>query len=180
MLTLSASHNSSSRLSWPSCPRSSERRLPNRWLASRKRRASWTPRCPSGMTTETTSLCWLSRCAWSWWRWQTSPGECGQTSLAHTQGLFFSLLAADGPFLLIVDICPGLSRHPNEWFVLWLHICLHMSSHSPHINIPIVVQFKQNASRTKCMFNLSQIQSPCKPTFFSPTFARISILMHPV
>lgn len=69
---------------------------------------------------------------------------------------------------LIVDICPGLSRHLNEWFVLWLHICLHMSSHSPHINIPIVVQFKQNASRTKCMFKLSQIQSPCKPTFFSP------------
>lgn len=98
VLTLHAFHNSSFRLSWPSCPRSRRRRLPNRWLASRKRRASWMLKCPSGMTTTMTSLCWRNRCAWSWWRWQTSPGEFGRTAwLTHTQR-HYSSTANRGPF----------------------------------------------------------------------------------
>lgn len=44
---------------------------------------------------------------------------------------------------------------------------MHMSSYRPHINIPVVVHFKQNASKTECMFKLSQTQSPNKPTFVS-------------
>ncbi len=63
------------RPSWLSYPRSRRRRLQSRWPVSRRRRASWTPRYPSGMTTEMTSSFWPSKCAWSWWRWQTSPGE---------------------------------------------------------------------------------------------------------
>lgn len=95
VLTLYAFHNSSFRLSWPSCPRSRRQRLQNRWLASRRRRASWMLKYRSGMTVAMTSLCWLSRCAWSWWRWQTSPGEFGRS--AYTQSLFSSP-ANDGPF----------------------------------------------------------------------------------
>lgn len=63
------------RPSWLSYPRSRRRRLLSRWPVSRRRRASWTLRCPSGMTAEMTSSFWPSRCAWSWWRWRTSPGE---------------------------------------------------------------------------------------------------------
>lgn len=63
------------RPSWLSYPRSRRRRLQSRWPVSRRRRASWTQRYPSGMTAEMTSSFWPSKCAWSWWRWQTSPGE---------------------------------------------------------------------------------------------------------
>lgn len=39
----------------------------------------------------------------------------------------------------------------------------------PHINIPVAVHFKQNASKKECMLKLSlcQIQSPSKRTFVS-------------
>lgn len=51
---------------------------------------------------------------------------------------------------------------------------IHMADmHSVHgltdltSNIHIVVQLKQNAPKTECMFKLSKIQSPSKPAFVS-------------
>ncbi len=42
----------------------------------------------SGTTLATTSSCWPSTCAWSWWRWRISP-EVGSTDSERISSLYY-------------------------------------------------------------------------------------------